>query len=68
MKLPNFLNLSADSSSKIWHDFSNTVVQKLKLSMNYFYKKCAPKQLFFIEKKFQTDSNDFSHRKFTLKV
>ena len=29
----------------------NKVVQKLKLEKKNFYKKCAPKQLFFIEKK-----------------
>ena len=51
MKLPNFVNRSADSSSKIGHGFSNKVAQKLKLSKNYFYKKCAPKQVFFNEKK-----------------
>ena len=51
MKLPNFVSPSTDSSSKIGHAFTNKVVQKLKLSINYFYKKCAPKQLFFIEKK-----------------
>ena len=38
------------SSSKIGHDFSNKVVQKLKLSINHFYKK-----LFFNEKKNQKD-------------
>ena len=43
MKLPNFVNPSADGSSKIDHGFSNKVVQKLKLSKNYFYKKCAHK-------------------------
>ena len=32
MKLPNFLNSSANSSPKIGHDFSNKEVQKLKLS------------------------------------
>ena len=32
MKLPNVLNSSADSLSKIGHDFSNKGVQKLKLS------------------------------------
>ena len=42
---------SGDSSSRIVHDFTNKVVQKLKLSINYSYKKCAPKQLCFIEKK-----------------
>ena len=59
MKLPNFLNPSADSSSKIRHDFSNTVVQKLKLSKNNFNKKRAPKLVLFIEKKIQKDSIDF---------
>ena len=51
MKLPNFMTPFTDSSSKIGHDFSNKGVQKLKLSKNHFYKKCAPKQVFFNEKK-----------------
>ena len=50
MKLPNFVNPSSDSSSKIRHDFNNKGVHKLKSSKNCFYKKCAPKQVFFIEK------------------
>ena len=29
MKLPNFVSSSGDGSSKIGHDFSNKVVQKL---------------------------------------
>ena len=37
---------SDDSLSKIGHDFSNDVVQKLKLSKTYFYKKCASRILF----------------------
>ena len=49
MKLPTFVNPSADSSSKI---------QKFKLSKDYFPKKCAPRQVFFNEKKNQKDSND----------
>ena len=53
MKLPNFVSSSGDGSSKIEYDFSNKVVQKLKLSINHFYKKCANKQLFFNEKKFR---------------
>ena len=53
MKLPNFVSSSGDGSSKIGHDFSNKVVQKLKLSINHFYKKCAHKQLFFNEKNFR---------------
>ena len=51
MKLPNFVSPSSDRSSKIGHDFGNKVVQKLTLSINIFYKKRAPKQLFFNEKK-----------------
>ena len=50
MKLPNFVSSSGDGSSKIGLDFSNKVVQKLKLSINNFYKKCAHEQLFFNEK------------------
>jgi hypothetical protein len=37
-KLPHFVNPFSDRSSKIVHDFSNKVVQKLKLSKNYFHK------------------------------
>jgi hypothetical protein len=52
MKLPNFVNAYADSSSKIGHDFSNKGIQILKLSKNYFLqKKCAPKRVFSNEKK-----------------
>ena len=62
MKLPNFVFSSCDGSSKIGHvhDFSNNVVQKLKLPITHFYKKkCAHKQIFFNEKKNQKDSDDF---------
>jgi hypothetical protein len=59
MKLSNFVSSSGDGSSKIGHDFSNKVVQKSKLAISHFYKKCAHKQLFFNEKKFQKDSDDF---------
>ena len=59
MKLTNFVSPSSDSLSKIGHDFINKVVQKLKLSINHFYEKCAQKQLFFNEKKIQKDSDDF---------
>ena len=38
------------------------------LSKNVNNKKCAPELLFFIEKKIEKDSNDFWHRKLTLKV
>ena len=58
MKLPNFVSSSGDGSSKIGDDFSNKVVQKLKLSINHFYKNCAHKQL-FNEKKIQKDSDNF---------
>ena len=51
MKLQNFVSSSGDGSSKIGHDFSNKVVQKLRLSIYQFYKKCAHKQLFFNGKK-----------------
>ena len=38
IKLPKFVNPATDSSSKIGHDFSNTVDQNLKLSKNNFNK------------------------------
>ena len=50
MKSPNFVNPSAENLSQIGHDFSNNAVQKLKLSKNYFYKKCAPREAFFKNK------------------
>ena len=49
MKLPNFVSPSADSSSKIGRHFSNKAVLKLKLAKNAFYKKGAPKLIFFNE-------------------
>ena len=51
MKLLTFVNPSDDSLSKIGHDFSNKVDQKLKLSKTNFNVKCAHKQVQFIEKK-----------------
>ena len=48
MKLPNFVNSSADSSSKNVHDFTNKVVQKLKLSKNVLLNKYSS-----MEKKFR---------------
>ena len=54
MKLPTFGFSGGDTLSKIGHDFSNKVGKKLKLSINIFYKKCAPKQYFL----FFTDSDD----------
>ena len=50
MKLPNFVNPSADSSQKIGHAFSNKEVQKRKLSKNISSEKCAPKLVYFNEK------------------
>ena len=49
IKSPHFVNQSSDSSSKIGHEFSNKVVKKLKLAKNAFYKKGAPKLIFFNE-------------------
>ena len=40
----------------------------MKFSKNINSKKCAPKIIFFNEFFFQKDSDDFWHRKFTLKV
>ena len=43
--------------SKIGHNFSNKV--NLILSKNVNNKKCAPKLVFFNEKKIEKDSDDF---------
>ena len=51
MKLPNFVSPSTDSSSKIGRHVSNKAVLKLKLAKNAFYKKGAPKLIFFNERK-----------------
>ena len=59
MKLPNFVSPSTDSLSKIGHHLSNKVVLKLKLAKNAFYKKGAPKLIFFNEKKKWKDLDDF---------
>ena len=40
----------------------------MKLWKSHLNKKCAPNLLFFNEKKIQKDSDDFWHRKLTLKV
>ena len=61
--LPSFA-----TSSKIWPNFSNKVVEKLILSKNANNKLCASKFVFFNEKKIEKDSDDFGHRKFILKV
>ena len=49
MKLPIFVSPSADSSSKIGRRFIDKAVLKLKLAKNAFYKKGAPKLIFFNE-------------------
>ena len=49
MKLPNFGSPSGDSLSKIGRHFSNKVVLKLKSAKNAFYKKGAPKLIFFFD-------------------
>ena len=54
MKLPNFGSPSSDCLSKIGCHFRNKVVLKLKSAKNAFYKKGAPKLIFF---------NDFFFRK-----
>ena len=53
MKLPNFVSSSGDGSSKIGHDFSNKVVQKLKLSINHFYKNVPINNYSSMKKKFR---------------
>ena len=52
--------------SKIGHHFSNKGIWKLMLSKNVKNKKHAPKLVFFNEKKYEKDSNDFWQRKLTL--
>jgi len=37
----------------------NKVLEKLKLSKNVNNKKCAPKLIFFNEKKIEKDSDNF---------
>ena len=54
--------------SKIRRHFRNKSRSILKLSKNVFYKKGGPKLILSCEKKIQKDSNDFWHRKLTLKV
>ena len=49
MKLPNFGSPTGDSSSKIGRHYWNKVVLKLKSVKNAFYKKGAPKWIFFNE-------------------
>ena len=51
MKLPNFDNWSNGELSNIGHHFSNKGIEKLIISKNVNNKKCAPKLVFFNEKK-----------------
>ena len=56
-----FVNSIAGSLSKIGHALENNVFQPLKLSKNHFHKKFAPKLLFLIEKKKDSDKNKKIH-------
>jgi len=49
VKLPDFGSPSSDSFSKIGNHFINKVVLKLKSAKKAFYKKGAPKLIFFNE-------------------
>ena len=46
----------------------NKMLQKFKFSKNFNNEKCAPKMIFFNEKKIKKDSDNFRHRKSTLKL
>ena len=59
MKLPNFGSPSSNSPSKIGRHFRNKSCSILKLSKNAFYKKGAPKLIFFNDFFFLKDSDDF---------
>jgi hypothetical protein len=67
-KLERFLNKNQHTQRKLltfefWingeHHFSNKKKIKLILSKNVNNKKCAPKLVFFNEKKIEKDSDDF---------
>ena len=62
-KLLNFEFWINGELSKIWHHFSKKVI----LSKQINNKKCAPKLVFFNQKKIAKDSDDFWPRKLTLK-
>jgi hypothetical protein len=53
---------------KFGNILENKVFQKFKFSNNDNNKKPSSKLIFVNEKKNQKDSNDFRHRKLTLKV
>ena len=58
-KLLNFEFWINGELSKIVHHFSNEKFLKMILSKNVSNKKCAPKLVFFNEKKIEKDSDDF---------
>ena len=45
--------------SKIGHHFNDNVIEKMMLSKIVNNKKCAPRLVFFNEKIFEKDSEDF---------
>ena len=55
----NFENWHNAELSKIGHHFSNDMILKIMLLKNVNNKKCAPKFIFFNEKKIEKDSDDF---------
>ena len=57
--LLNFEKWRNGELSKIGHHFSNKVIYKLMLSKNVNNKICAPKLIFFNEKKIEKVSDDF---------
>ena len=59
--LVEFANWCSDELSKKQKDFKIDVI-------NVNNKKCAPKLVFFDEKKIEKDSYDFRHRKLIMKV
>ena len=60
--------LRSVSLSKIGHDFSNKVVQKLTEEKKCFNKKWSPKLILFNEFLFFLNSVDFWNQKLTLKL
>ena len=58
-KLLNFEFWINDELSKIGHHFSSKMIWKLISSKNVNIKKCAPKLVFFNEKRIEKDSDDF---------
>jgi hypothetical protein len=58
-KLLNFEFWINGELSKIGHHFSNKKIQKMILSKHINTKNCAPKLVFFNQKKIEKDSDDF---------